>query len=655
MAVKCRSWMRRNWRWLGLSVLLLSLCAIPEAAARAGGGGSFSSGGGGGGFSGGGGGGFSSSRSSGSGFQGSSRSGGGGDGSVLAFLVPLGVVLLVMFLSSQQASAQLQGRGIRRGRRLASQRSREKGIEQIRATDPGFSQDGFYHRTGQGFLHLQEAWSNQDLAPVRHFISDAVHERFSLQLAEMRRRGVRNIMENVFVEENTIAQVDVDAQFQTITIRIRASAVDYEVDTAGKRVSGTGAPDSFAEYWSFVRRPGAQTTEGDGLLEGNCPNCGAALQLNQAAECESCGAKVRSGQYDWVLAEITQESEWQANQHREVPGFATMAAADPAFSLQHLEDRASVMFWRRIAAFQSGKTDPLRKMAREEYCAALESELRPDSEGMRIVPTEAAVGSVETAAIVCAEPVDKALLDVHWSCGQERRMPDGSRRPRATVSFRSCFFLLSRNHGVTGNADEALSSSHCPGCGSPTMAGVANACEYCGAVLNQGDQDWVLDGVYPANDPVVIDLLDRDRPTPAAGQDSGGAAPSGGTALVAWVIHVMLADGEIDAKEERLLRDFASGHGIPEATLQALVVAMKAGALEVESPGDENEARRWLEAMAEMALADGFVAKEEQATMHALAQHLNLSRYDVNQIVIRTRSRLYKEEKQRMRELRRQA
>jgi uncharacterized tellurite resistance protein B-like protein len=288
--------------------------------------------------------------------------------------------------------------------------------------------------------------------------------------------------------------------------------------------------------------------------------------------------------------------------------------------------------------------------------------LRPDEQGARLVPTEAAVGSVDTVAVFCEEPIDQALLEIRWSCGQQRIMPDGTARPFSTATFHSFYFVLSRDHGVTGDADEALASAHCPGCGAPVTAGTANACDYCGTVLNQGDRDWVLDGVYPRHAQVVMELLSRmqqlsfaDEDLEAAAPMPGMSAPSGGTELAAWMVYVMLADGEIDENEEELLHSFGTSHGVSQAQIQQLIAAMKAGELQVGLPADGGEARRWLETMAEMALADGFIAKEEQDAMLALGEHLSLAKYDVMQIIAQTRKRLYQQSKQRMREVRRQS
>src|SRR5207244_13467431 len=132
---------------------------------------------------------------------------------------------------------------------------------------------------------------------------------------------------------------------------------------------------------SFLRRRGVTSKGPDerGLLEGNCPNCGAAVEINQNANCAHCGALLRSGQYDWVLAEIVQESEWTADRRTDLASVAALVARDPDFNLQDLEDRASVMFWRWQAAERTAKVDFIRKIAAPAFCDGYVAALRARS------------------------------------------------------------------------------------------------------------------------------------------------------------------------------------------------------------------------------------------------------------------------------------
>src|SRR5207248_1811018 len=166
---------------------------------------------------------------------------------------------------------------------------------------------------------------------------------------EQKALGYRNDTSGVAVQDVMIVNVAASRLFDVLSVRIAASARDVRVSLAdGKVLRGSDESGEFVEVWSFLRRRGVTTDPNKpGLIEGNCPNCGALVEMNQNANCAHCGAILRNGQYDWVLAEITQESEWSADQQRDLPGVAALLERDPDFDLQDLEDRASVMFWRR--------------------------------------------------------------------------------------------------------------------------------------------------------------------------------------------------------------------------------------------------------------------------------------------------------------------
>ena len=53
-------------------------------------------------------------------------------------------------------------------------------------------------------------------------------------------------------------------------------------------------------------RGASENTKGDAV----CPNCAAELNISMAGECEYCGSKLTSGQFDWVLSEIQQDEEY---------------------------------------------------------------------------------------------------------------------------------------------------------------------------------------------------------------------------------------------------------------------------------------------------------------------------------------------------------
>lgn len=669
---------RRNrqptrWRWFGLLaallpvVLILLLCCA-EAFARAGGGGGYSGGrsGGGGGRSG----------------------GGGGDGAVFEILfwlvfrypqvgvpVLIGVVAFVIY-TKHAGTREYESGVIRRGSMVMDLNLREAMLGPLREADPAFDERAFAARVTLAFHKIQSAWADQQLAPVRPFISDGVHERFSLQFDEQRFLGYRNAMEDVVVHDVHIAQVQSDHLFDQVSVHVSASARDFKVSLRdGKVLTGSDDSGDFAEVWSFLRRRGVLTAAADkpGLIEGNCPNCGAGLEMNQNANCQHCGALLRSGQYDWVLAEITQESEWVAGRRTDLPSVARLVARDPNFNLQDLEDRASVMFWRRAAAERLGKVDPLRKIASATFSESYARQLRPRDDGTREYFGECAVGSVDTlgAILNAAGEWDYALVEVRWSGTAFHVSRDNKVRRTDDATLSRTVFELARRSSARSDAGHAISSAHCPSCGAPEAGGAGGACPFCGTVLNDGTRDWVLTAVrLPAEARRMLhEAVQEEEATRAAarvaagegarwspsaaaagtpGADSLGplavelpaaARPATSTAgLLAWMIHMALSDGQLDRREHDMLSRVAAKRAVPRARLEAMIAAARHEHVDLPQPADARQSREWIRAMASAALADGKLSKDEYHLLLSTGRRAGLAEYDVRALVRKLRA-----------------
>ncbi len=486
---------------LASSILLL----IPaDLWARAGGGQHYSGGGGGGGS---GGGGFG-------GGSGGHGSGDGGGGAILWFLVRLiiidhpavGIPLIILvgvgyyFYQKGNAASSSVPSSIRRAPAEPTSHLAQ-GIAILQQRDPSFNPAEFLNRVRTAFVKIQDAWCSQDLKAVRPFISDGVHERFLLQFDEQKFFVYRNQLDNLQINDVSIVQIQSHNFFDEISVRIAASAADYDVSLRdGKRVGGSRSQESFAEVWSFLRRSGAVTKAGaSGLIEGNCPNCGAAIEMNQSANCTHCKALLRSGEYDWVLVEITQESEWQLSQQDEIPGVTQLRQVDPDFNVLALEDLASVMFWRREASKRLAKIAPLKKIASENFSSALEERLKAEAaQPQRIFFAESAIGSVQTLGIIAGEKTDKALVEIRWS--GTRFTIDQAKAVKNTHqnALGRLLLVLGRKHSTKTEIDKSVSSAHCPTCGAPESGGTTGACEFCGQTLNDGSKNWVLIGAPDA-------------------------------------------------------------------------------------------------------------------------------------------------------------
>ncbi len=292
---------------LALSVILTSPLL---AFARAGGGQSF--GGGGGGFGGGG------SFGGGGGFGGGGLLlpflfFGGGGGGFFFFLFILFALWQVYRRMSIGNPMQASNYGPAYAPMAQVHSTLTEDLAALQAKDPNFNQQMFLDRAQAAFFALQKAWMDRNLEPARVYMSDGIYHRWKTQIDAMIAAHKKNMLDNLVIGGVQIVKVQTDPNFDTITVRIDASAADYEVDdtTANKVIYGSRQNQNFTEYWTFIRSGSARTKAGEGAEVTQCPNCGAPLSINESGVCSYCKAVVTSGQFGWVLDNITQASEWQ--------------------------------------------------------------------------------------------------------------------------------------------------------------------------------------------------------------------------------------------------------------------------------------------------------------------------------------------------------
>lgn len=582
----------------------------------------------------------------GEGFSGSSGSssytyGGGGGSGDSAFLLIYGLVLWVDFVFrhplvgvpmtllilyvlhavygqlTAPAVRPLSGGNTPEGAQVAPRRHAE--LFRLQSRDPAFDAAAFLRRAGAAFHKIQDAWSAGDMASARAFISDGVHERFGRQLGALKARGLRNMVEGVEIRGIELLACRSDKHFDELSVRVAAAASDRMVDAAGATVSGSPGRQAFEEVWTFLRRPGAKTLKRPGLIEGSCPSCGAPLPIADAARCAACHSWVNSGEYDWVLAVITQSSEWRMREpSRDVDGWAEAAAKDPALSLAALEDRASVTFWRWLDARRQGDPGPLRAVAAEEFCSRFAA-----GEGWSAALDNAAVGVVEVVAFEGGGEWSRVHVAVKWSAGGE---------------LRRHFFTLSRAAGAKTDVRQGLRTARCPSCGAPPAERSAAACAYCSAPLNDGKKDWVLTAIAPFGEwkrPGGLSASGARAVSRVAGLDWGAdLSPADAYAILA---RATLADGEETMAERAFLEGYAKSRGLPAEKAAQIAAAARAGRLDAPKAQDGEQAESILRGMIRMSLADGAVSDAERAALHAFAARFALHPDDVASMIAEER------------------
>ncbi len=591
----------------------------------------------------------------------------GGDGNVLFYILfrlielafyhpKIGVPLLIGFcifwyfykrnLHPTGATQRAIERREAEQRTHVSEQDVQRWVQALKSKDPQFELQTVLDKVRQLFPALQEAWFKRELTPIRPFLSDATYQRFNVQLQLMSAQGVRDAIADVRLLDLQLIGLQQSPWFDSIHVRVRAEMRDTDVPASASEAQALAAarkvpPEAFTEVWTFVRKPGAQTRIGQDLYQGKCPHCGAPYKGGATNVCEYCGAVVNSGNYDWTLSEITQGVEFNRHQ-AEVPGLRELREADPALNLEILEDRASLLFWKWIDAQSRGDASRLAQVATADMLSQLGEELEAlGTRGQRRVIMECAVGAVTTRAFeVHPSGHDLAHVEIRWSARMgvgpaERRPPQLPTVPQRWV------FTLTRRHGAKTNTSNGMSTDRCPQCNAPLTGSGSGTCDYCGARLATGEQDWVLTLTSLRE---TWEARERQRrmsgaplPSPARPEspESVPAAVAGGPGtdavmdvrererLLYMMAAIAAADGAVDASERKLLKLCATRWSVPWRNVE---MALNSGSPLFSKliPRGSPEASVFLSNLVQMALVDGRVDRKERRMLEAAATHLDI-------------------------------
>lgn len=179
-------------------------------------------------------------------------------------------------------------------------------IEAVTAADPDFSAEQFKAYAADVFLRVQEAWEKRDWRVVRPFESDKLFNIHERQLQEYIDAKKTNHLDGQNIKEVALAFFKTDGGNEVLTVRLYASLFDYTTDDAtGKLLSGSKTERQNRMYrLAFIRSVGVKTQKGaGGFTSGECPSCGAPIEVTQTGICEYCRNVITNGQYGWVLNE----------------------------------------------------------------------------------------------------------------------------------------------------------------------------------------------------------------------------------------------------------------------------------------------------------------------------------------------------------------
>lgn len=456
-----------------------------------------------------------------------------------------------------------------------------KAASALKQADPAFDEARFLERCRALHAALEGALASGDFTAVEPWVADGLlHGHTTLAAMQTGARPPRSL-----------------AAVRLVGHELAERHQCLQVELLERSAGG-----DFTSVWNFARRVGA--TSRAGLLEGKCPQCGAALALNAQRRCGHCEAVVSSGEYDWVLASASLGSDRLRRKPHAVD-LCGLLAADPALTSRALECRATLVFWRWVQSQAAQRPQLFAQVSAKDATAPVEPLFAQRAAFPRLHSTNLLAFSEQ-------EGRHRAHLELQWTL----ESPQGLLRSVREV------VVLDRAAAARTPERLGLSAARCIACLGPLDASGQAACPWCGKDVHD---DWVLQAIEPHLSWSQWFLIERRRVLSGgeAGADAVTAQEASPEDVLRMLTAIALADGELDDREREHLKVRAEEWGISRD--RAGRILAEARAVDVDRlPGGSREANRLIDEAIAVTLLDGTLDQRDRNRLQRLARHLRV-------------------------------
>ncbi|MDP1610250.1 MAG: TIM44-like domain-containing protein [Sulfuritalea sp.] len=492
--------------------------------------------------------------------------------------------------------------------------------------NPGFDPQPLLSKANTAFLAIQEAWMKQDMAPVRRWISDGIWQRFNTQFAMMRLLGQQNAVSNIQIRNTFIAAIEQDGNFDIVHVGIHFSARDDFVSAKFPQLDQRGDLEML-EYWSFIRKAGVAEVSGKDLYHGNrCPGCGAELpaDMGEVARCQSCHAISTGGDYDWILAEITQADDY-ANQGRKLEKSGALTQrirsaldADAGFSVQLIEDKASNAYMQIMAAQATQRPETMRRFVGDALFERLAQEIAQQAP---FVFNRLYLNNV-TLIDYYRDSGRDHLVIAFKRTAQRVAIADGRLR-LVDQGMYACdeIMILSRDAGA-GAAQGALYAHACPACGGPVGDTLDLKCGYCGELLNSTQREWIVSDLMAAEKYQALAASHKPAMTTHVAVKQLDPLFAARDYAFSNIMMIIGSDGAITMNELAFAQQLSRQMGYDLNKLGGMFELAKNRKLALRLPSDRKGCEKVLKLMEKAALADKQVSPEESALLDEVRRRI---------------------------------
>jgi predicted lipid-binding transport protein (Tim44 family)/uncharacterized Zn finger protein (UPF0148 family) len=456
---------------------------------------------------------FAAAGGGGGGHSGGGGGGDGGDGGAIIYLIywllrlifmlpfPINIIVLAIIIfvvykasKSYQAVSGLNNiPGHHPSTGFNTSTKQDKIPEDFLAKNPDFDTFKFKDKVRTAFTEIQNAWMFQDLSNVRKWISDGVYQRFHTQFIMMKQIEQMNEISNINIHHVFIDDVETDGVYDIVHVGIQYSMYDGFESKKFTRLNDGGTIQA-TDFWSFIKKSGVK--EKDLYHTTNCPNCGGNLPADggETAKCPYCSTITYLGDYDWILAEITQPDDYyNSNTKYEKQGkFSKKIRAQmdekQDFSLQLLEDKASNGYMQIMTALMLKKPEITRRFVSDALYEKIEQQLKSEP---AFVFNRLYLNHVTSFDFYKENGKDNIVIALKRSSQKIKNTNSSAPQFEQSIFSQDEVLIMSRDTGA-GKPQGSLYAHSCPNCGAPVKDTIELNCTYCNAQLNSTKYEWII-------------------------------------------------------------------------------------------------------------------------------------------------------------------
>ena len=366
------------------------------------------------------------------------------------------------------------------------------GWKEFSAANPNFDLSEFLMKVNKAFIEVQTSWSEQNMNHMRRFITDGVYQRFNTQFKMMKLLQQTNPLSNINIANIWIDRIEQDGLYDIMQVGIEASMDDKFECALNHELDEEGLQD-FIEFWSFIRKRGAPKK--DIYDSDKCPNCSAPLpeHIGEVCKCTHCNAMINSGEFDWILSEITQKDDYYSNDvfSEKSDNLETnihdMVSVYVDFSVQLVEDKASNAYMQIMTAKAMHDPSVMRRFVSDELFRQLAPKLEKNQEIFnRIFLNKVTLIGVQ-------KKENKNILIFAIICSIQRVQISNNRVKLVDpdIMTQEDVICLTRD-AQAGAGKGSIYQHNCPSCGGPVKDTLDIKCSFCGSLLNSTANDWVV-------------------------------------------------------------------------------------------------------------------------------------------------------------------